>query len=176
MKTARKNQGGQAAIEFIVVCIAIFFFLLLFLSLSLIFVVSEYIDYATFMAARTYKSGFSSQEYQQRYARDVWNKYMENIQGIVTNTSLTFHDNTDPDAGAQTSGVHSNYTIPLFYLPPVFAKGLKLPSTIDLAAETHLGRDPSFEECESFFNQYNQRYGLGLDGSAILQEMDDNGC
>ena len=51
------NEKGQSAIEFIVVVVVVFFFLLFYLSFSITLIASEYVDYATFMAARTYKSG-----------------------------------------------------------------------------------------------------------------------
>ena len=57
--------------------VVIFFFLLFYLSLSLLLVVSDYIDYATFMAARTYKSAFDSPETQEQNAQAVFDSYIE---------------------------------------------------------------------------------------------------
>src|SRR5205085_145667 len=86
----KNNEKGQAAIEFIAIAVVLFFFLLFFLSLSIVLVVSDYIEYATFMAARTYKSGASRQAIQQRNAQIVFNTYFEKIQGIARKPNLDF--------------------------------------------------------------------------------------
>jgi Flp pilus assembly protein TadG len=170
-----KDRGGQAAIEFIVVVVVIFFFLLFYLSLTILLVTSEYIDYATFMAARTYKSGFSTKDYQQRYATEIFNSYTSKVQGIARNMTISFV-NADP-GDEQTAGVVANYQMDMFYLPPVFIKSGTLPvSRINLSSEAHLGRDPAYEDCQNFFNQFSQRFGLGLEGTTLLQQMDDNAC
>lgn len=172
--SSRKGQKGQAALEFIVVIIAVFFFLLFYLSLSMLFVVSDYIEYATFMAARTYKSGFSNRDYQEKYARQVFNTYVSKIQGIATNFNLQMIDVPENE---QTSGVIASYDIALFYLPPLFVLGgTPIPSRLTLTSEAHLGRDPAFEDCLNYFNTYSQKNGLGIENSQFIQQMDDNGC
>jgi hypothetical protein len=175
LKRDRKNERGQAAIEFIVVVVVVFFFLLFYLSLSILLVTSEYIDYATFMAARTYKSGFSSQEYQQQYARQVFDGYTSRVAGIARRFDLQFVD-ADPN-DRQTAGVIATYDMDLFYLPPVFIKSGPLPvSRISLSSEAHLGRDPAYSECVNFFDQFAQRFGLGIEGTTLVRQMDDNAC
>src|SRR5688572_2523393 len=92
MSKARKlsSEKGQAAIEFMVVVVVVFFFLLFYLSLSIVLVTSEYIDYATFMAARTYKSAYGGRAAQQQKAKDVFSQYTGNVQGIARNFKLEF--------------------------------------------------------------------------------------
>lgn len=173
----RANERGQAAIEFIVVVVVIFFFLLFYLSLTMLIVTSEYIDYATFMAARTYKSGFSTKEYQQKYATDIFNSYTSKVtgSGLARNLTLNFVDATPGDD--QTAGVIANYTMDIFYLPPVFIKSGTIPvSRIDLSSEAHLGRDPAYQDCQNFFQDFSQRFNLGIEGTTLLQQMDDNAC
>jgi Flp pilus assembly protein TadG len=173
----RKNQTGQAGIEFMVVCVAVFFFLFFFLSMSVVYVVSEYMDYAVFMAARTYKSGFSTEAFGEQHATEIFNDYTQNVQGIARNINLQFHNNTDPNGASQTSGVSATYDMDLFYLPPLFIPADQRPvSTITLTAESHLGRDPSFTECQNFFTAFLSKFGLGLENSALEQQMEDNGC
>jgi len=173
MKRYLKRREGQAAIEFIVVIVVVFFFLLFFLSLAMLLVVSDYIDYATFMAARTYKSGFSTREFQERYAREIFDTYTQRIQGIARNFTLDFVRSGESE---QTSGVVSTYEIDLFYLPPLFAAGDTPVSRITLSSETHLGRDPAFQDCMDFFADYSRRNGLGIEGTSLMTQMDDNGC
>ncbi len=168
----KQQQKGQAAIEFIAISVVLFFFLLFFLSLSILLVVSDYIEYATFMAARTYKSGASRQAIQQRNAQIVFNAYFEKIQGIARKPNLDFV-RTDQN-NVRTEGILASYDMDLFYLPPVFAGALSPPSRIRLNAEAHLGRDPSHDECRAFFTQFGGR--AGVNDPNILEMMEDNGC
>lgn len=170
-----KNRSGQAAIEFIAVVIVIFFFLFFYLSLAIVLTVSEYMDYATFMAARTYKSGFSTEEFQKRYARDlVFKKYTDNINpSIARNFNLEFVQ-LDPD-DEQTKGVVASYDMDLFYLPPIFVTGNNQPvSRISLKSEAYLGRDPAFADCTNYFQDFLNRMGVNAGGLTGL--MEDNGC
>ncbi len=168
----KKGQRGQAAIEFIAISVVLFFFLLFFLSISILFVVSDYVEYATFMAARTYKSGASRQPIQQRNAEIVFNSYFDKIQGLARRPNLEFV-RTEQD-NVRTEGILASYDIDLFYLPPVFAGNLGTPSRIRLNSETHLGRDPSHEECRTFFTNFGQ--SAGVSDPNILEMMEDNGC
>ena len=88
VKKLLKKQDGQAAIEFITVVVVIFFFLFFMLSLSITLVVSDYIEYATFMSARTLKSMYSTDAVQDRLARQEFFKYAERVQGIARNFSF----------------------------------------------------------------------------------------
>lgn len=172
LKKTRQSQKGQSAIEFIVVVVVVLFFLLFFLSLSILLVVSEYVEYATFMSARTYKSMFSTKDVQQQNARIVFQSYMDKVQGIARNAQLTFVEGDNP----QSAGVQATYNIDLFYLPPVFLPFGGPPSRINLKTETRLGRDPSYQDCFNYFSDFAQRMGLNIDGTGYLRQMDDNGC
>lgn len=176
MKTLKKNrkESGQAAIEFIIVVIVVFFFLFFFLSISILIVTSEYIDYATFMAARTYKSGFGTREVQESNARKVFlEQYMPNVQGIARNIRLDVVNGT---GGNQTEGVVASYDMDLFYLPPLFVGNNLPPSRITLQSEAHLGRDPSGADCRTYFDNFSKQFNLGIDGTSLVQQMEDNGC
>ena len=178
MKLKRKNrkgESGQAAIEFIVVVIVIFFFLFFLLSLSMAMVVSDYVEYATFMAARTYKSGYSSRGAQERFARRVFTAYTERIDPVARNFQLRF---VNVGEGSDlTAGVLTTYELDLFYLPPLFITGDDVPvSRITLRSEAVLGRDPAFEDCTNFFRNFNNRFGLGITDAVSLEQMADNGC
>jgi hypothetical protein len=172
MRRNLKNKKGQVAVEFILVSVVVFFFIFFFASISILIVTSEYIEYATFMAARTYKSMFGSPEVQQRNAQLVFDSYKKNVEGIARNFKLEF---VNGDSGNQDAGVVVQYDIDMFYLPPVFLKNNQ-PSRIQLTSEAHLGRDSTNAECQQFFNEFSQRAGLGLDGSALINQMEDNGC
>ncbi len=175
----RRTDSGQAAIEFMMIIVVLFFFLFLLLSISIVIVVSEYIEYATFMGARTYKSGFSSERTQRENANTVFQKYFSNVQGIARNPKVEFR--RVDDNNEQTAGMLVSYNMDLFYLPPLFGPGNTPPSRVSLVSETHLGRDPSFDEvCNpeggSFF--FNLLSGVGglTNIPTFAEQMDDNGC
>lgn len=162
--------------EFIAITVVIFFFLLFFLSLSFVLVISDYIDYATFMAARTYKSSFGSPETQLEMAQRVFDTYTEKINTIARNFRLEVVNN-EADR-RQSAGLKASYDIDIFYLPPLFiteADGGPPVSVITLSSETHLGRDPAISEVQQYFNEFSQRTGLGIEGSPFVDNMDDNG-
>ena len=171
-KSLLKRREGQAAIEFIVVVVVILFFLLFFLSLSILLTVSDYIEYATFMSARTYKSMFESEEIQERNARTVFDAYTSRIQGIARNFNLEFLPGQDQ--GNQAAGVRVNYDIDMFYLPPVFMPEGAPTSQITLTSETRLGRDPSYQDCNGYFQRFVGQFPIGAD--RLVRQMDDNGC
>lgn len=174
VKKLRGDRKGQSAIEFIVVVVVLLFFLLFFLSLSIMFVVSDYIEYATFMSARTYKSMFSSKEVQQRNAKQVFDSYVNRVQGVARNFDLQFIEGDE--RGEQGAGVRSSYEIDLFYMPPLFIPDGFPGSKVQLKSETRLGRDPAYEDCINYFRGFASRFGLGIDGTGYLSQMDDNGC
>lgn len=157
------NQRGQSAVEFMIVTLVIFFFLLFYMSLTVTLVASEYVDYATFMAARTYKSASFSRQIQQQQASNVFNQYLNPINSIVLSPKIDFNEN----------GVQSSYQVDLFYLPPLFVTSGSPPSRIELRSETILGRDPSLGECKNFFLNFANAFA---DGANFAYLMEDNGC
>ena len=169
----RKNQKGQVAVEFILVSVVVFFFIFFFASISILIVTSEYVEYATFMAARTYKSMFGTPDVQEQNARTVFNSYIKNVNGIARNFNLEF---VNGNSGNQDAGVVATYDIDMFYLPPVFLKDGSPPSKITLQAEAHLGRDTNNSECQDFFNTLSQKLGFGIEGTVLAGQMEDNGC
>ncbi len=170
-----REKKGQVAIEFIIVSVVVFFFLLFFLSFALVLVVSEYVEFATFMAARTLKAGHVSQTVQETNATGVFQSYMQRVGTLVKNPSLSFIA-ADPQDPQGTLGAIATYTVDLFYLPPVYLLNGQPLSRITLHSEAHLGRDPSYIECRLFFNQFAAAHGLGLEGTNLVLEMEDNGC
>ncbi len=169
-----RRRSGQSAIEFIVVVVVILFFLLFFLSLSILLVTSDYVEYATFMSARTYKSMFGSQNDQRVNAKTVFDTYVSRIQGVGRNFKLSYVGGGQ--RGEQAAGVRATYDIDLFYLPPLFMTTNIPKSSITLSTETRLGRDSSYEECFNFFDKFVQKFPIGIGGSKYVGLMDDNGC
>lgn len=177
MKTFRfknLNQKGQSAIEFIMVIVVVFFFLLFYLSFSITLVASEYVDYATFMAARTYRSGNITMQDQKDAAERVFAQYMAPVTSIIHSPKLNF---TPSVAGNRLEGVTSGYEVDLFYLPPLFIrKGTAPVSRLPLQSEALLGRDPSLKDCLDFFQGFANANNLGVGGTVFINFMEDNGC
>lgn len=174
MNARRKNQSGQAGIEFVAIMIVIFFFLFFFLSLAITLIISDYLEYATFMAARTYKAYASTPGKQEEHAQLVFDKYFEKVRGIARpGGPLQFLASDESDNNTQ--GVIATYNIDLFYLPPIFIPSGVPASTIQLRAEAHLGRDPTFQECQKFFDDFGAKT-LGIQNTNLIDQMEDNGC
>jgi len=171
-----KNRKGQTAVEFTLICLVVFFFLIFFLSLAIVLVLSQYMDYATFMAARTYKAAHGDRGSQVAKAQEVFEAYVSpvRVSGLVRNvSSLQFIKVNPGDRANLSEGVRVNYDLNLFYLPPLFAKN-KVDSVISLTSESFLGRDPNFDECIGFFKEFTSR--LGIEVRDLVSRMEDNGC
>ncbi|NDC23393.1 MAG: hypothetical protein EBZ49_04610 [Proteobacteria bacterium] len=171
-----KNKKGQTAVEFIIICLVVFFFLVFFLSLAFVLVLSQYMDYATFMTARTYKAAHGDSGSQVSKAQAVFEAYVAPVRGsgLVRNISnLEFTKINPGDRANRSEGVRVSYDVNLFYLPPLFAKN-KVDSVITLTSESFLGRDPNLDECMGFFKDFTSR--LGIDVRDLVSRMEDNGC
>ncbi|MBI4404918.1 MAG: pilus assembly protein [Deltaproteobacteria bacterium] len=169
-----RSRTGQAAIEFIMVVVVVFFFLFFFLSTSIVLVVSNYMDYATFMAARTLKTGYSNPARQMALAESVFRSYVEKIGAIVKGTTLT-QISVDP-SDLNTAGLEASYRINRYFLPPVYLPGSEYNAILTLQSEAHLGRDPSMEECKNYFKNLTSRFGISISNELYWENMDDNGC
>lgn len=176
-----QKKEGQSAVEFILVCLVVFFFLLFFLSISFVLILSQYMDYATFMAARTYKAAHGDAQEQQQQAQTVFTSYTRLVlgSGLVKRVSPLQFIKVDPNGrDHQTEGVRAQYDLDLFYLPPLFITGRAPSSGITLTSESFLGRDPNYDECTSFFKRFTDRLGIQMQfGNADYSaRMEDNGC
>lgn len=188
MKRKGKNQGGQAAVEFIIVCVVVFFFLFFFLSICMAMVLSEYAEYATFMAARTYKAAFTAEVNQREYAQRVFNSYFF-VNGqpnqpkipttLIDNINIQF-DPGGPRGNLTTGGVRARFQVPFFYLPPLFLPpppgGIGSANKLTLTTESYLGREPTLTEVQADFQKIVESRKLNFDSnSSLLLQMDDNG-
>lgn len=173
MKIKKINQQGQAVIEFLLCSLVIFFFLLFYLSLCVLLISSEYMDYATFMAARTLKASYDKPDTQDSNARTVFSQYANKLSPVVRNFNVQINGE-----GPQ-AGVRVEYEADLFYLPPIFVSGA-IPSRLRLSTQTRLGREPNFNVCDSsnpdsYFLKFINHFQIqGMD--SLVGQMEDNGC
>ncbi len=189
MKKKLKNQSGQAAVEFIIVSVVVFFFLFFYLSLCMAMVLSEYVEYATFMTARTYKSAYTNEASQERWARQVFNSYFY-VNGrvgepkipetLLSGMDLSF-DRGGPRQSSKTAGVRVSYQVPFFYIPPLFLPPPPGGNTagsnkLTLTTESYLGREPTLEEVKADFGKLVEDKKLDIESnSTLILQMDDNG-
>lgn len=188
MKKRIKNQSGQAAIEFIVVVVVVFFFLLFYLSLCMGMVLSEYVEYATFMAARTYKAAYTGPNNQREYADRAFRNYFY-FQGrpdqpkipetLLKVGSPQFEDG-GPRGDQKTAGVRVDYEVPFFYLPPIFLppadqSEIGNSTKLTLTARSYLGREPTLEEVKGAMQRIAGDKKLFDSTSKLIEQMDDNG-
>ncbi len=184
-----RKDSGQAAIEFIIVVVVVFFFLLFYLSLCMGMVLSEYVEYATFMTARTYKAAYVSEGSQREYADRAFRNYFyfqgRQDQPKIPETLLKINglqfDGAGPRGDQKTAGVRVDYEVPFFYLPPIFLPPADQNSVgnatkLNLTAESYLGREPTLNEVKSDLSKIVQDKKLRFDSNSVLvEQMDDNG-
>ena len=163
----KKNESGQATIEFVLASIFLFGFILFFLQLSLAFAVGNYIHYATFMAARAYLAGGPNQEDQIARGTAVMNQMLKRgnrdrfgfaAQGVEgPDTWFKAEENYEPSSSWQR-GVRYKFRsrvllVPLAGSPRRGAggnsgNGPAGRNEVELTSESWLGREPTTSECE----------------------------
>ena len=140
--TNRLTEKGQALTEFVMIFVVLLFIILMHFQLSMNYVASSYINYASYMAART---NLVAGEDRARFVA-------EQMVGTPGNSHFgPFAKIEDIEVNPQ--GVEINYTSPI-YVPLIRfpqaegveegGKGLKLK------AFTHMGQEP--KNCEGVIN------------------------
>ena len=74
----KKDQSGQAIMEFLLGLMIVISFFAFFIKMSAVFVVANYIHYATFMSSRAYMSSDKTLDDQQEHAESVLSKMVGN--------------------------------------------------------------------------------------------------
>ncbi len=166
--------------------------ILFFLQLSLIMAVGSYAHYATFMAARTFLSGATTSSRQRERAAEIitlllkkgpgqegidrWPGVAKGIANGTTPAGATigagpqFAQNRTPSLSWQ-EGVRYTFRSRLLLMPFLRdesgsgAAGGDPISSVDLTAESWLGREPTREECL-------EAIAAASGGKGIV----DNGC
>jgi len=175
----RNSKSGQGVVEFAFV--SFIFLNLFFLTLNgiLAFSVHQYISFATFMAARAYQASDSTPALQAANARATLEGYFA-IPGIKKEmarvnrieiplaNSPTRYGYGVPEPGAQIKVV---FQVPLFQFP--LGPASRDFGWIQMESVSFLGREPTVQECGTFFQTMWTFYGGGGD---TWKGMDDNNC
>jgi hypothetical protein len=139
----KKNESGQAIVEFLVVISVIFTMAFLFVQIAWGIAYGHYVHYATYMAARAYLSGGETQQDQTEAASGVLRRMLKKGVGedifpflakarkgedrdttgpepvpgamIGTHPEAIGHERNRPYSWAE--GVQYNYALNLFLLP-----------------------------------------------------------
>lgn len=186
-KKSRKN--GQAFVEFILTLFAFFAVFFMFVKMALGLGVSNYIHYATFMAARSYMAASASERDQKTSAENAFNAYMKSSGGknrfdgiikevggddtpslFIGSTSRVTKRATDARKNTWEEGVTYKFNITLNVLP-LFPGGGKNHNQLTLESESWLSREPSEDECKSILQVREKK--SAIKGAVFLY---DNGC
>lgn len=153
-----KKQQGQSVIEFILVIFVFLTFFFMYMKLALGFAVGHYIQYATFMAARSYYAGALDENTQKAageaaiksYLGDDGNRFRSIVRaaensGQVGGGPQFVATNADTywQQGASYTFKFSMYLLPLV----TAARSRASREGMEVTSESWLNRDPSYEEC-----------------------------
>lgn len=165
------HSQGQSTVEFAMTLGLLVSIILFFLQLSLVMAFGSYVHYATFMAARTYQSGASARSRQRERAAEIvtlllkkgpGQEGIDRWPGLGTGiASGTTPAGATIGAGPQLAqnpvpsfswqeGVRYTFRSRLLLMPFLrddASAGGDPISSVDLTAESWLGREPTREEC-----------------------------
>ncbi|MCC7441634.1 MAG: pilus assembly protein [Bdellovibrionales bacterium] len=172
----RKNESGQATIEFALTLILLLVFVFFYVQLGLVMAFANYVQYATFMSSRALVSSAATDQEQNEAATrvlgsmvkkgafdtgsDRWPSIAKGVEGdAVVGATIGSGPLFAPKNKDQSwqEGVRYTFRSRLFLLP--FGD---VPGAIKLTSESWLGREPTKSQCETFMS------GVG----GII----DNGC
>jgi hypothetical protein len=171
-KRNRNNQQGQAIVEFALTLILLSSFVLFIYQLAMFFAVSSYIQYATFMSARTFFAASDSKQTQMENAKTVFRGMMDHreFKGFIKpvdgeDPQVNFAENPTERGLSWKDGVSYQFKgkIPL---APFGITGDD--AWINLTSESWLGREPTYFECKQQLSEGGQ--------GGKSQITFDNGC
>jgi len=182
----RKIQAGQALIEFVLGLMIVISFFAFFMKMSAVFVVGNFIHYATFMSARAYMSSDLNQGVQQANGETVLREMVQgrwsflikpdtsstgNVPGGYVGSGPYAQESMQLDAWNQ--GTTYTYSANLSLLP--WSKENQSVN-LKLSSESWMPREQSSSECKaSMANAVNSLSGAGVNISVSDLEL-DNGC
>lgn len=187
---AEKNERGQSTLEFTLTLLLVLAFFFFFFQLAVTFAFGNYVHYAVFMAARTYASAGVSEKDQHDRAEEVitemlggsnGDRYRRFGEGVAINGSSSNFTGFEVgkigpyvanryDGWMQGARYHFRSKIfPISLVPgraPRGGQASQDETSLLLKAESFLGREPAFAECDT--QMKNTASGKG--------RSYDNGC
>lgn len=171
----QNNENGQSTIEFLS-CISIAFsFIFLFIKLALNFTDSYMVQYATFMASRTYLVADNTMPtvnevyfQAEKEARITFNSYF--LDKFIDGFDGKIEFNSPNDNIVKTFvGAVSDYTGILSYSKAVGGK-----EPLAYKSESFLGKEVPRGDCAA--RVCNGILGAGVDSCSTYVTLFDNGC
>lgn len=166
------RNRGQGVLEFIVVSASIIFFIFMFVNLCYVFLVSEYIDYSVFMAARSLFASHQAHQgtctlgspvpTQECMAQLTLESMLKLDSGGVFGPLVKFRTTSEEAVQAKAqypnprnkdnlvAGVKVEYEVPLFLIPPLGVlkkEDISRVTRVSVVSETYLDREPTQDEC-----------------------------
>ena len=188
----KKLNKGVLVVEFLFVFVVSLLFVIYFFLLSMTFVQIEVSQYIAFSSSRQYFLGNRNLNFQERYAEI---KFDELTNGDTdkrllfeapswweltrADISSNIYSTGEEDEGL-FEGVLLNFTAKVIRIQIPFLGGSS--GDVDFQISSSLGREPTIEECQSFFQQKKDfivRAGRNYSASIDLSSMKntgDNGC
>lgn len=186
-RRSEPSERGQSTLEFTLTLLMVMAFFFFFFQLAITFAFGNYVHYAVFMAARTYVAAGVSEKDQRDRAESVisemlggtngdrYRRFGEGVQIDGSNATLTGFEvgQIGPyranrlDGWMQGARYHFRskiFPIALALGPPTANSAAE--NSLTLKAESFLGREPSFVECDA--QMKNATSGKG--------RLYDNGC
>lgn len=179
-----RDESGQSTLEFAFAMALVMGFALFFIQLCMLFAYGNLVHYATFMSARTLLSARAESGEQEDAAREVLVQLLKRSigqpgiekypfiargdgEGDVPGLELGGLDrfNRKDRSLSWQQGVRYRFKANLSLIP--VRKGQGDEGLIRLVSESFLGKDTSFESCQSRMG----RLGAGKKGAIF-----DNGC
>ncbi len=168
-KTARqiRNEKGQATIEFALTLILLMAFVLFYVQLSLVLAWGNYVQYATFMAARAYQAASATREDQRARAISVITRMLKkrgsssmdripfvakgegdgDVKGLMVDPPEQFNPSVRNLSWLE--GVRYTFKSRIFVMPLAGKPEGQGVNTVPFTSESWLGREPSYAECEA---------------------------
>lgn len=168
VKLSRDCQG-QSTIEFALTITLFLTFTFFFLQLGLVFAFGNYVQYATFMAARSYLSAGPDSQDQEQRARYVIGTMLKRsafqtrtdkfpsiakgyggdgeFPGLLVGRGSMYQENNDDTLWM--TGVQYTFSGKLFPVPLGRSSNGTSLTSLQLTSESWLGRDPTDSECTS---------------------------
>ncbi|MEW6058284.1 MAG: hypothetical protein AB1540_16910 [Bdellovibrionota bacterium] len=195
IRLKRKNgQSGQSLIEMILTLFAFFTVAFMYVQVSLGLGVANYIQYATFMSARSLLSGHRTVRDQKTAAQSVIeatlkrqnsDRFASIARAVGEGDAAGAEISTALDAGSRArlrdqssrrtaweQGVSYKFNIRLYMMPLLPGAKRGAANLVQLESESWLGRDPTEEECIQTLSDRKSRSGVNTDGPFYF----DNGC
>ncbi len=189
---SKKNESGQATVEFALTLILLIAFVFFYFQLAMVFAWGNFVHYATFMSARAYLSSGPNRTEQVERSRNVIGRMLKKslvvsgkdrlptiAVGVGGGSDMTGFQ-VDPPAQFNSKvrdfswleGVRYTFKSRLFLIPFAGSSGQdqkgedkkQSVNSVTLTSESWLGREPSFSECKGYL------------GEAFEIAFIDNGC